>query len=299
MMMLGILVYAQDTLSNKSSTPLNSGSSTPLNKGTSSTSSANGTGATLNNNNPNPSGNSNNGTSTNSNTIPRRNDTVPLNNGGNPVIAPATANPNGGTTSPHNGNASNAQERTTETNTKGGFKNDTIPGQHQSSSNDSSGYNTNMSAPATGDSTSFNSGNNNNNNSGIANNRDSSNNGRVKKNQQDNDAATASSNHEAKETTATNTTTLTDRVIMKEDKMFLIKNGESNPMEKNYKLASGAVVMTTGTVKYPGGRIVKLKNGQFIEISQKDKDAQAAKTTTVSKTNKKKTVTKTKITRTQ
>jgi len=58
----------------------------------------------------------------------------------------------------------------------------------------------------------------------------------------------------------------TDRVIMKDDKIYMLKSGESSLLEKSYKLESGAVVSTTGSVKYPSGRVVQLKNGQFIEL---------------------------------
>lgn len=60
--------------------------------------------------------------------------------------------------------------------------------------------------------------------------------------------------------------TLSDRVMMKDDKMYMLKDGEATPLEKSYKLSSGAIVSTTGTVKYPGGKVITLKNGQFIEI---------------------------------
>ena len=89
----------------------------------------------------------------------------------------------------------------------------------------------------------------------------------------------ASSNH-SNTTTATTTTstkntedsvkayekTLTDRVMMKDDKMYMLKDGEATLLEKSYKLSSGAIVSTLGSVKYPGGRVLTLKNGQFIEI---------------------------------
>ena len=60
--------------------------------------------------------------------------------------------------------------------------------------------------------------------------------------------------------------TLTDRVMMKDDKMYMLKDGEATLLEKSYKLSSGAIVSTMGTVKYPGGKVLTLKNGQFIEI---------------------------------
>ena len=58
----------------------------------------------------------------------------------------------------------------------------------------------------------------------------------------------------------------TDRVIMKDDKIYMLKSGDTSLLEKSYKLESGAVVSTTGSVKYPSGRVVQLKNGQFIEL---------------------------------
>lgn len=72
-------------------------------------------------------------------------------------------------------------------------------------------------------------------------------------------------------TVATDTTSkavVTDRVIMKDDKVFMVKNNESVLLEKSYKLESGAVVSTTGIVKYPSGKIAQLKNGQFIELKK-------------------------------
>ncbi len=58
----------------------------------------------------------------------------------------------------------------------------------------------------------------------------------------------------------------TDRVIMKDDKIYMLKSGDTILLQKSYKLESGAVVSTSGSVKYPSGRVVQLKNGQFIEL---------------------------------
>ena len=60
--------------------------------------------------------------------------------------------------------------------------------------------------------------------------------------------------------------TVSDRVVMRDEKMYLIKNGENTLMDKSYKLESGAVVGVNGTVKFPSGKMVQLKNGQFIEL---------------------------------
>ena len=62
------------------------------------------------------------------------------------------------------------------------------------------------------------------------------------------------------------TAMVTDRIMMKNDSVFLFKNNEPAVLDKNYKLESGAVVSKSGTVTYPGGRSVQLKNGQFIEL---------------------------------
>lgn len=80
----------------------------------------------------------------------------------------------------------------------------------------------------------------------------------------------------------------TDRVIMKEDKMYIVKSGDSTILEKSYKLESGAIVSTTGNVKYPSGRTVQLKNGQFIELKKPvstdtKKITESKKTTTTKK----------------
>lgn len=86
--------------------------------------------------------------------------------------------------------------------------------------------------------------------------------------------------------TTTNTTTadtvavpLSDRVVMKSDTMYILQNGEYTLLEKNYKLSSGALVMPDGSVKYPSGKTVKLKNGQSIVITKKEE-------VTTEKTNK-------------
>jgi len=74
----------------------------------------------------------------------------------------------------------------------------------------------------------------------------------------------------------------TDRVIMKDDKMYMVKSGDSTVLDKSYKLESGAVVSATGSVKYPSGRTVQLKNGQFIEL-KKAVTTETKKTTSVTK----------------
>ena len=55
--------------------------------------------------------------------------------------------------------------------------------------------------------------------------------------------------------------------MMKDDKMYIVKNNESAILDKNYKLPNGVFVTADGSVNYPGGKTVKLKNGQFIELT--------------------------------
>ncbi len=94
--------------------------------------------------------------------------------------------------------------------------------------------------------------------------------------------STTSSTQTNTNTTATTTTTadsatvLTDRVIMRDDTMYIIKNGESSNLTETFKLESGATVSREGLVTYPSGKTVTLKNGQFIEITKvttTDKDS--------------------------
>ena len=73
-------------------------------------------------------------------------------------------------------------------------------------------------------------------------------------------------------TTVTSDTTtkiaLTDRIVMKDDKIFVVKNSESVLLEKSYKLENGVIVSSLGMVKYPSGKTAQLKNGQFIELKK-------------------------------
>jgi hypothetical protein len=86
---------------------------------------------------------------------------------------------------------------------------------------------------------------------------------------------TSGNNTNTNTTSSSNTTTsadstmiVTDRVIMRDDTMYIIKNGQSANLAETFKLESGATVSTDGTVTYPSGKTVKLKNGQFIEITK-------------------------------
>lgn len=72
---------------------------------------------------------------------------------------------------------------------------------------------------------------------------------------------------------------VTDRVMMKEEKMYLVKNGENTLLDKSYKLESGVVVSANGNVKFPSGKTVQLKNGQFIELRPIEKTPDSKTTT--------------------
>jgi hypothetical protein len=106
-----------------------------------------------------------------------------------------------------------------------------------------------------------------------------------------NKQSTAANDNKASDTNVT----LTDRVMMKDDKMVIVKNNELSPLDKDYKLESGAVVTTDGMVKYPGGKSVQLKNGQFIELAPATETSETKKTTH-KKTSAKSTTTKKKKT---
>lgn len=59
---------------------------------------------------------------------------------------------------------------------------------------------------------------------------------------------------------------LSDRVVMKDGELMVIKNGEVSRVEKAIILPSGTVIQKDGTLKKKDGTEVKLKNGQFIEL---------------------------------
>ncbi|MEO6723581.1 MAG: DUF6799 domain-containing protein [Ferruginibacter sp.] len=62
----------------------------------------------------------------------------------------------------------------------------------------------------------------------------------------------------------------TDRIVMRNDSLLIIQNGTAATLDKDYKLQSGAIVSSGGSVKFPSGKTVQLKNGQFIELIPAD-----------------------------
>ncbi len=63
---------------------------------------------------------------------------------------------------------------------------------------------------------------------------------------------------------------VTDRLMMREGAMILIKDGSVIPMDKEITLPSGSVVHKDGTLKKKDGSEIKLKDGQFIELPSAD-----------------------------
>ncbi len=60
-----------------------------------------------------------------------------------------------------------------------------------------------------------------------------------------------------------------DRVMMKDGEMVIIKKGKETKMFKSIKLPDGNIVMTDGTIKMPDGNTIKLKDGEYINLSPK------------------------------
>ncbi|MEJ7586529.1 MAG: DUF6799 domain-containing protein [Ferruginibacter sp.] len=69
-------------------------------------------------------------------------------------------------------------------------------------------------------------------------------------------------------TTSNSTTGNTaDRVIMKDDKVMVVRNGDSTLLADSIRLESGALVTKDGTVTYTSGKAAQLKNGQYVSLS--------------------------------
>ena len=59
---------------------------------------------------------------------------------------------------------------------------------------------------------------------------------------------------------------VSDRVMVKDDQVVVIKNGETTVLQDSITLSSGAVVTKDGTITYKDGKTKKLKNGQYIAL---------------------------------
>jgi hypothetical protein len=72
--------------------------------------------------------------------------------------------------------------------------------------------------------------------------------------------------------TASSAAPVEDRVVMKDDQIYVVKSGDSTLLADTIKLASGAVVSKDGSVKFRNGSTTKLKNGQFIALNPATKE---------------------------
>jgi hypothetical protein len=73
---------------------------------------------------------------------------------------------------------------------------------------------------------------------------------------------------------------VSDRVMMKDGEMLVIKKGVETKLEKSITLPDGNVVTADGTVKMPDGNSVKLKDGEYIGINPKKVIKKTKKTKT-------------------
>lgn len=69
-----------------------------------------------------------------------------------------------------------------------------------------------------------------------------------------------------KDTIPTEQKTQKDVYLMKDTKMWVVKNGEKTLMAEEVTLANGTIVMANGTVKFEDGTSVTLKEGEFIDL---------------------------------
>ena len=110
---------------------------------------------------------------------------------------------------------------------------------------------------------------------------------------QNNNSSTQGNNNTQADASASTEPPMTDRILMRNDSILIIQNGEATGLDKEYKLQSGAVVSTKGMVKYPSGKTVQLKNGQFIELTPAaDDDSKATEDKTTKSKSKKSSKTK-------
>lgn len=60
-----------------------------------------------------------------------------------------------------------------------------------------------------------------------------------------------------------------DHIMMKDGKMWVMKNGVHSEMKEPMTLENGTMVMTDGTVKMKDGKTMMLKNGNSIDMMGK------------------------------
>ena len=104
----------------------------------------------------------------------------------------------------------------------------------------------------------------------------------------------SSANNGATDMSTSKEKDMTDRLIMKDGQMMMVKHGDTTQMAENVTLSSGALVMKNGSVKYKSGKITQLKNGQSINLMPVAEDKEIKKTTATSTQKTKTTTTKKK-----
>ncbi len=62
---------------------------------------------------------------------------------------------------------------------------------------------------------------------------------------------------------------MSDRCMMKDGKMMVMKNGETMPMEKDMTMKNGTKCMTTGECTMKNGKKMMMKEGDCMEMSGK------------------------------
>ena len=174
------------------------------------------------------------------------------------TIIGLTATVTAQTTQPGTGSGSETQIPGMSTTT------DTVPGNPGNTKPDSSFYKSNPDAT---DSSIYNNGNGNNGNNstpgtnntgtGIDMNGSNTTPGTNSTTGSETDMNTDNSN-----TVSENTE---DRVFMRNNKVFVVKNGKTTQLAKSMKLNDGSTVMVNGTVKLQDGSTMKLKNGEQIK----------------------------------
>lgn len=60
-----------------------------------------------------------------------------------------------------------------------------------------------------------------------------------------------------------------DCCMMKDGKMMCMKGGKTMAMDKDMTMKDGTTVMKDGTVKMKGGKTMKMKNGESIDMDGK------------------------------
>lgn len=105
---------------------------------------------------------------------------------------------------------------------------------------------------------------------------------------------TTTTTQEAQQSSATQTNVGTDAkmadgVVMKDNKMWVMKGGKTMEMTSDMTLRDGSVVMVNGMVKHTDGSTVQMKNGERIDVNGKVAGTTVKATSTEVKTEHKAT----------